>query len=214
VGAVWWPSVRDAKASCWRPGIPEVRGFGAAPPAAGGLDPGPGPEVLAAGGIALGAAGGTGPRPLGRLGPAGAPRVQGRRSWPPVATLGFQGMAPAAGGAALPFSDRRVTHTLCRLDHSPIGRFLIVNRDRDDTQRRDHAAARPEIGEIREQHPQAYDQWSAEADAYVLDAYRSGRSVDDLAEELQCQPSAIESRLKKLAFDALRPPAPPGDDPA
>ena len=30
-----------------------ARGSGAAPPAAGGLDPGPGPEVLAAGGIGV-----------------------------------------------------------------------------------------------------------------------------------------------------------------
>jgi hypothetical protein len=63
---------------------------------------------------------------------------------------------------------------------------------------------RPDINEIRQRHPKAYERWSSAADALLLEGYvRDGRSIRELALEFDRQPSAIESRLKKLAFDLL-----------
>lgn len=68
------------------------------------------------------------------------------------------------------------------------------------------ATARPTFDEIRTRHPNAYERWTAPDDSLLLAGYRDGRSIEDLAQEFSRQPSAIESRLSKLALQALRPP--------
>jgi hypothetical protein len=60
-----------------------------------------------------------------------------------------------------------------------------------------------------------YDRWTPEADAELLAAYQAGRTIGELARDFRRPPSAIEYRLKKLAFNMLRqhrlgPPRDPG----
>jgi hypothetical protein len=62
---------------------------------------------------------------------------------------------------------------------------------------------RVDINEIRVTHPKAYDGWTDDDDALLVDDFRDGRTIEDLAHTLQRQPSAIESRLKKLALRIL-----------
>ncbi len=60
------------------------------------------------------------------------------------------------------------------------------------------------IASVREQHPRAYEQWTAEEDARLVGEYRSGRSSEDVARDLGRQPSAVESRLMKVAPELVR----------
>ncbi|MFC7547181.1 hypothetical protein [Plantactinospora sp. GCM10030261] len=73
--------------------------------------------------------------------------------------------------------------------------------------------ARPTVDEIRTRYPNAYERWTALDDSRLLAGYRDGRSMEDLAQEFGRQPSAIESRLSKLALQALRPPVTDDDYP-
>lgn len=53
------------------------------------------------------------------------------------------------------------------------------------------------LAEIRSRYPRAYERWTAEEDARLVElAMRSSNST--IANELQRQPSAIASRLDKL----------------
>lgn len=53
------------------------------------------------------------------------------------------------------------------------------------------------MAEDRRRYPKAWSAWSAEDDTRLLDGYRSGMEVDQLAEELGRKPRAILSRLVK-----------------
>ncbi|AXO37782.1 hypothetical protein [Micromonospora sp. B006] len=56
------------------------------------------------------------------------------------------------------------------------------------------------IAAIRQRHPQAYDQWTRQADSALVKGYLAGRSIDELAASFERQPSAIQRRLERLAF--------------
>ena len=83
--AVWQPSVRDGRAGLWA--SLSAGSSGAAPPTAGGPRPGPGPEVLAAGGIVPGARDCDRSLWLVRSDKSAPVRVQGRE----VLTAGYLG---------------------------------------------------------------------------------------------------------------------------
>lgn len=58
--------------------------------------------------------------------------------------------------------------------------------------------AKPDhILKVREKHPRAYERWSDEEDVRLRALYEEGRTVMEIAEILQRQPSAISSRLKR-----------------
>jgi hypothetical protein len=59
------------------------------------------------------------------------------------------------------------------------------------------------LAQIREAYPRAYEKWTDREDATLEKLVRSGQSVDDIAAQLQRQPSAIRSRIVKrnLATD-------------
>lgn len=61
-----------------------------------------------------------------------------------------------------------------------------------------------EVGEISQESPKPYDRWTPEADAELLAAYEAGASIGELARHFRRPPSAIEYRLRRLAFDMLR----------
>lgn len=54
------------------------------------------------------------------------------------------------------------------------------------------------LDEIQQLHPRAYEKWADEEDACLTQLFRAGKTVQQIAETLQRQPSAIRSRLKKL----------------
>jgi len=77
----------------------------------------------------------------------------------------------------------------------------------DDLQATTRFQERPEqrrksysIEEIRKQYPRAYESWGADEDEQLRLQYDQQASIDEIATDLQRQPSAIKSRLKKLGF--------------
>ncbi|MDG9677607.1 hypothetical protein [Micromonospora sp. DH14] len=61
----------------------------------------------------------------------------------------------------------------------------------------------PKIAAIRQHHPQAYDQWTPQADSDLVKGYLAGRTIDELAVSFERKPSAIQRRLERLAFAEL-----------
>lgn len=55
---------------------------------------------------------------------------------------------------------------------------------------------------VREEHPRAYEKWPPEEDESLANLFRSGLRLDEIAQRLQRQPSAIRSRLVKLGLVA------------
>jgi hypothetical protein len=54
------------------------------------------------------------------------------------------------------------------------------------------------LGEIRKKHPAAYTKWTAEDDARLVDGFRKGQTIAELAGLFQRQSSGIRARLQKL----------------
>jgi ATP-dependent DNA helicase RecQ len=59
--------------------------------------------------------------------------------------------------------------------------------------------------EVRKTHPRAWERWSDEEDAHVIQLAASGKGVDDVAAELGRQPRAIELRMVKLGLIEAAP---------
>ena len=53
------------------------------------------------------------------------------------------------------------------------------------------------MAEIRRDHPRAYEPWTNEEDATLMRLAQAGRTVDEIAAQLQRQPSAIRGRMQK-----------------
>jgi hypothetical protein len=60
------------------------------------------------------------------------------------------------------------------------------------------------IAAVKAKHPRAYEPWTPVDDARLVAGYQSGLGFNDLAAKFGRQPSAIESRLKKIALERLR----------
>jgi len=56
------------------------------------------------------------------------------------------------------------------------------------------------ITQIRAKHPRAYEKWDAQEDRSLIELFRKGNRIGQLAEILQRQPGAIGSRLKHLGL--------------
>jgi len=54
------------------------------------------------------------------------------------------------------------------------------------------------VKDIRRTHKRAYEKWTEEEEALLLKLYEEGRTRREIARELQRQPSAISSRLRKI----------------
>ena len=55
-----------------------------------------------------------------------------------------------------------------------------------------------DVEEIRQEHPRAYEKWSAQEDEQLSGLCRNGKSVKEIAATLHRQEGAIRSRLVKL----------------
>jgi uncharacterized protein (DUF433 family) len=56
------------------------------------------------------------------------------------------------------------------------------------------------MAKIKKSHPQAYEKWTSEEEARLLDLYNQGWSVEEMAAALQRQQGGIRSRLHKLGL--------------
>lgn len=61
--------------------------------------------------------------------------------------------------------------------------------------------AEPAMHRAKRVHPRAYERWTPEEEAELRALHASGRSVAEIAGELQRQPSAIRSRMGHLGID-------------
>ncbi|MDS3861567.1 Holliday junction resolvase-like protein [Thermosynechococcaceae cyanobacterium BACA0444] len=55
-----------------------------------------------------------------------------------------------------------------------------------------------QIAKIRQRYPRAYEPWEAQEDFQLGQRFQQGQSIQQLATQFQRQPSAIQSRLRKL----------------
>ena len=56
------------------------------------------------------------------------------------------------------------------------------------------------LAEIKEKNPRAYAPWTAEEEDQLIQLTKSGTSTRQIAVELQRQPSAIRSRVRRLGI--------------
>lgn len=61
------------------------------------------------------------------------------------------------------------------------------------------------ITEIRKKSPQAYKKWSIEEEQQITEKYQTGKSIKEIACQMQRQPGAIRSRLTKLGLIPIAP---------
>lgn len=54
------------------------------------------------------------------------------------------------------------------------------------------------LTDIRHQYPKAYEKWTSEEDAQLIELFNAGKTTREIAEKLLRQPSAISSRLQKI----------------
>ncbi|MGH7133871.1 MAG: hypothetical protein ACREJO_18225 [Phycisphaerales bacterium] len=57
------------------------------------------------------------------------------------------------------------------------------------------------MAEIKEKHPRAYAPWTAEEEDRLIQLRKLGTSTSQIAVELQRQPSAIRSRVRRLNLE-------------
>ena len=72
-----------------------------------------------------------------------------------------------------------------------------IKTDTADTKKVVSKKAEP-FAEIRQKYPEAYESWTKEDDELLVNMFRQGKSIAELANHFQRQESAIRSRLKKL----------------
>jgi ATP-dependent DNA helicase RecQ len=72
-----------------------------------------------------------------------------------------------------------------------------IKTDTADTKKVVSKKAEP-FAEIRQKYPKAYESWTKEDDELLVNMFRRGKSIAELANHFQRQESAIRSRLKKL----------------
>ncbi|MCG2767235.1 MAG: hypothetical protein L6435_02480 [Anaerolineae bacterium] len=56
------------------------------------------------------------------------------------------------------------------------------------------------LSDIRREHPRAYEKWSTEEEQRLEQMVAAGQSTRDIASDLGRQPSAIQSRIKRLGL--------------
>jgi hypoxanthine phosphoribosyltransferase len=75
--------------------------------------------------------------------------------------------------------------------------FPKIKTDTADTKKVVSEKAEP-FSEIRQKCPKAYERWTKEDDELLVNMFRQGKSIAELANHFQRKKGAIRSRLKKL----------------
>jgi hypothetical protein len=60
---------------------------------------------------------------------------------------------------------------------------------------------------VRERHARAYERWSDEEDARVVELHEGGASIEAIAKDLERQPNAIAIRMERLELISPQPAA-------
>ena len=76
-----------------------------------------------------------------------------------------------------------------------VSRYLDEAPSSADDTRSDHERR---LAELREKHPRAYEPWSDEEDARLMQLVDAGTDVKEIATTLERQRTAITSRIEKL----------------
>ena len=63
-----------------------------------------------------------------------------------------------------------------------------------------------DLTEIRKKYPRAYEAWATSEDNQLVDLFKRGHRIKEIAKQLQRQDGAISSRLKKLELIGKKPP--------
>lgn len=56
------------------------------------------------------------------------------------------------------------------------------------------------LDKIVERHPRAYDIWTREEEQRIIELYRNGKTLREIAAVVQRQPSAVKNRLDRLGL--------------
>jgi len=73
----------------------------------------------------------------------------------------------------------------------------LIKKDTVNTKKVVSKNAEP-FAEIRQKYPKAYERWTKEDDELLVNMFRQGKSIAELANHFQRKKGAIRSRLKKL----------------
>ena len=73
----------------------------------------------------------------------------------------------------------------------------LIKTDAADTKKVVNKKAEP-FAEIRQKYPKAYERWTKKDDELLVNMFRQGESIAELANHFQRKKGAIRSRLKKL----------------
>jgi hypothetical protein len=63
-----------------------------------------------------------------------------------------------------------------------------------------HSDYEARMASIKHEYPRAYERWTQDEDRRLAAMFARGVQIDELAAQLQRQPSAIRSRLEKLGL--------------
>lgn len=79
---------------------------------------------------------------------------------------------------------------------------ILIRYDTDNTEIESSNSPTPtplsHMEQSKQKHPRAYQPWTDAEEAQMLDLMKMGKSVKEIAVILERQPSAIQSRLRKI----------------
>jgi DNA-binding NarL/FixJ family response regulator len=79
---------------------------------------------------------------------------------------------------------------------------ILIRYDADNTEIKPPEPTHPQqlsyMEQSKQKHPRAYQPWTDAEEAQMLYLIKMGKSVNEVATILERQPSAIESRLRKI----------------
>jgi len=62
------------------------------------------------------------------------------------------------------------------------------------------------LSKIREKYPRAFEKWSTREDNELMDLFKTGHPISEIAKQLKRKESAIRSRLEKFELIGNKPP--------
>jgi len=83
-----------------------------------------------------------------------------------------------------------------KIDKDTIEKLIIIKRKSKKSEKSVYAGK--DIKKISEQHKRAYHHWTEEEDKLLTELQLSGKTIKELSDLFERQPTAIESHLKKL----------------
>jgi len=92
------------------------------------------------------------------------------------------------------------------VDQKGVKSFSNLGKDVDavsaisDSVRESHSDPPAWLTEAKKEHPRAYETWSDEEEVRLAQLVQSGHSINNIATQLQRQPSSIASRMEKLGI--------------